>query len=155
MGAVRDPVSVAYDTTVRRVLIAAIRAHQRNRDKPRAAVTFIYSPPRTFRQLDAGGHTEQERGFTRAIYFHIYRVPIKLGLDPVWSARLEWGKITRRPSGWGRPVKVRLFVYGTKAARAAARRGTWITDDGTGTFREGTRRSLPGARIDSQRRRRP
>ena len=151
MPAVRDPLSVTYDAMVRRVLLAAMREGTRvvnGRRRPRIAAVFVESRPAAFRSLDKGGRTKYERAFTRSVYYQLYKVPINQGMDPDWSPRLDWGKIERRGTRWGRVVKVRLFMYGVRSARAAQKRGTWITDEGLGTWAAGTRRSLPGARID-------
>ena len=144
MPAVRDPRSVAYDPLVRRVLLAAIEARQQRK----AAESFVYSPPRDFQFPDKGGLTKDERAFTRSVYYQTYRVPINDGVDPDWSARLTWGKIERRGGRWGRGVKVRLYRYGYGVRHAQKSGQPWITDAGGGSFADGSRRSVPGARID-------
>jgi len=117
-------------------------------DRPRAARTFVYSRPRDFRDgLDAGGLTKDERAFTRSVYYQTDKTGVK-----VWSARLDWGKIERRGSRWGRQVRVRLYVYGSRSLAAASKRGAWSIDEGSGSFAAGSRRSLPGARVDDSRR---
>lgn len=144
MPAARDPLSVAYDAMVRGVLLAAIEA----RRERKAAEAFVPSPPRDFRdRLDKGGRTPDERAFTRSVYYQTYRMPINEGSDPDWSARITWGGIERRGRRWGRVARVRLYRYGY-GRRHAEQRPAWITDTGGGSFAEGTRRSVPGARID-------
>jgi hypothetical protein len=145
MPATRDPRSVAYDGAVRRVLLAAIEA----RRERKAARSFVFSPIGDFRdRLDKGGLTPDERAFTRSVYYQTYRVPVNDGVDPDWSARITWGKIERRGGRWGRSVSVRLFRYGYGHRRAVKGGRPWITDMGTGSWREGSRRSVPGARVD-------
>ena len=143
MPAERDPLSEEYDEPVLRLLRRAARSKP-----PRIVETFVYSPPREFATLDRGGRTGHERAFTRSVYYITYKIPVRLGEDPEWSAKITWGKIQKRSRGWGRPVKVRLFPYG-RGYRKARRSGqTWITDQGQGTWRRGNQRSLIGARVD-------
>lgn len=144
----RDPLSVKYDRTARHVLLTAIRAHQANPRQPRAARVWVHSSGAEFRDLDRGGRTASERAFMRAVYYQI----TKTGRQ-VWSAKLEWGRVERRGSRYGRHLRVRLFRYGSgyRAASRKSDRAQWWRDEGT--WRSGGRRSVPGDRIDSNRRR--
>jgi|SRR5215469_10431551 len=153
-GAQRDALSVRYDGAARRVLMAAIRAHQVNPNAPRAARIFVYSRRKeSFRRLDKGGRTEDERAFMRALYYQTWRVPINLHITPDWSPVLEWGKLERRSHGWGRSCRVRLFRYRSGLAKAAARRADRQWRQDLGTWSTGGQRSVPGDRIDQDRRR--
>lgn len=132
----RDPLSVAYDQRVRRVLLRAIVARRENKAVP----VFVASPPASFRRLDRGGRTAHERAFTRSAYYQVFKVPRNAGELPTYSLKLTWGPIAFRHGRWGRVVRVRLYRYGS-GYRHAQSRPQWITDE--------TRRSVPGARIDS------
>jgi hypothetical protein len=134
--AARDPLSVAYDTRVRRVLIRAIVAH-RNRQ---AATVFIASPPAEFRRLDQGGRTAHERAFTRSAYYQVFKVPRNNGDLPTWSLKLTWGPIRFHSGRWGRIAQVRLFRYGA-GYRHAQTHPQWVTGQ--------IPKSTAGARIDS------
>lgn len=144
MPAVRDPLSVGYDTAVRRVLLAAIRA--RAAGNRRGAHTFIKSPARSFTRLDRGGRTADERAFTRAVYYQVRKVPEQLGQRPDWSVRIRWGKIGRRGGRWGRECWVRVFAYGRGYRHASRLPGSerWAVPGEVAAMQ-----SLPGARIDS------
>jgi len=138
-GAQRDPLSVAYDGQVRRVLIQAIR---RQRNKQAGLIVWIASPRGQFRQLDRGGRTQHERAFTRSAYYQVFKVPYNAGEVPDYSLRLDWGD-ERRASSHGRlarPVRVTLFPFGATSHR---RRGPSYLPEGTGF------RSTLGNRIDS------
>lgn len=135
MPGVRDPLSVAYDSRVRRVLLRAIVARRDRRGVP----VFVASPPAEFRHLDKGGRTRHERAFTRSAYYQVFKVPRNAGELPMYSLKLVWGKAERRSGRWGRTVQVRLFRYGS-GYRHAQDRPQWISDD--------SRRSVPGNRID-------
>jgi hypothetical protein len=134
---VRDPLSVAYDSRVRRVLLRAIIARRSDRGIP----AFVQSPPREFRAPDRGGRTKHERAFTRSAYYQVFKVPRNLGELPAYSLRLDWGKIEFRHGRWGRVVQVRLFRYGSGRRHAEQAGRQWITDDAL--------RSVPGNRIDA------
>lgn len=138
MPGVRDPLSVAYDGRVRRVLLRAIVAR---RDRKGVRV-FVQSPPAEFRHLDKGGLTHHEREFVRAAYYQVFKVPRNAGEMPMYSLKNpKWGPIENRGHGrWGRTAQVRLFRYGS-GRRHAERNPQWITDD--------SRRSVPGNRIDN------
>lgn len=153
----RDPLSVRYDPAATRVLLAAIRAHQRNPGEPRRARIWVGSPGRQFRHLDRGGRTANERAIVRAIYYQTWRLPINLGIVPTWSPDLEWSAIENHGGRYGRYLRVRLYRYGGAKRRQDVLRDRgqegWRDDlDGTGSWRQGTRRSLPGARVDTGRR---
>lgn len=135
MPGVRDPLSVAYDPRVRRVLLRAIVARRNRRGVP----VWVASPPAEFRRLDRGGRTAHERAFTRSAYYQVFKVPRNTGELPMYSLKLEWGKITFRHGRWGRTVQVRLFRYGS-GYKHAQQHAQWITDE--------ARRSVPGNRID-------
>lgn len=135
MPGVRDPLSVAYDARVRRVLLRAIVARRDRKGVP----VFVASPPAEFRRLDKGGRTAHERAFTRSAYYQVFRVPRNERELPMYSLKLDWGKITYRGGRWGRVVRVRLFRYGSGYQHARSR-PQWITGD--------ARRSVPGSRID-------
>jgi hypothetical protein len=79
-------------------------------------------------------------------------VPINAGVPPTWSPDLEWGRVERRGSRYGRHVRVRLYLYGSgrRHADRTGDRAQWRKD--LGTWRSGGRRSVPGDRIDSNRR---
>lgn len=157
MPSVRDPLSVTYDDVTWRLLLRAVRNHQRNPKDPTAAEIFIQSPPREFRQLDYGRRTAHERAFTRSVYYIVFRVPRNLDASPKWSAKITWGPITKSAGGrWGRTARVRLFRAGagTKYVERIMARDPWSEDVAAmGDWRKGTRRSVPGDRIDSGRRR--
>lgn len=147
----RDPLSVQYDPFTHRLLRQAIRS----KSAPRVAEAFIQSPPREFVALDYGRRTAHERAFTRSVYYLVLKVPQNMGAVPLWSAKLTWGPIERRGGRWGRGVRVRLFRYGSGQRYVSEHmaRDPWSEDiDGTGSWRAGTRRSVPGQRIDSGRR---
>jgi len=146
VAARRDPLSVRYDLAARRVLLAAMRA------RPGRARIWVGSPGRQFRDLDRGGRTANERALTRAIYYQTWRVPINLDVPVEWSPDLEWGPIENHAGRYGRYLRLRLF---TKAGGDRHRKGKrgWRDDvDGTGSWRRGDRRSVPGDRVDSNRR---
>jgi hypothetical protein len=152
----RDPLSVTYDDVVMRLLLRAVRSHQRNPKDPTAAEIFVQSPPREFRALDKGRRTAHERAFTRSVYYIVFKVPRNLEVQPKWAAKITWGPIRRSGSRWGRTARVRLFRAGsgTRYVENIMRRDPWSEDiEGLGSWREGTRRSVPGDRIDSGRRR--
>jgi hypothetical protein len=151
----RDPLSVQYDDITWRVLLRAVRNHQRNPKDPTAAEVFVQSPPREFRALDYGRRTAHERAFTRSLYYIVFRVPRLYEVSPKWSAKLTWGPITKRGGRWGRTCRVRLFRAGagSRYVERIMRRDPWSEDlEGLGSWRAGTRRSMPGDRIDSGRR---
>lgn len=131
---VRDPLSVAYDSRVRRVLLRAIVARRDRKGVP----VWVASPPAEFRHLDRGGRTRHERAFTRSAYYQVFKVPRNLGELPAYSLKLQWGPIAFRHGRWGRVAQVRLFRYGSGYKHAQAGQ-LWI---------EGTGRSVPGNRID-------
>jgi len=137
---VRDPLSVAYDVRVRRVLLRAVRAHQLSKGASRGVAAFVASPAGEFRRLDRGGRTRHERAFTRSAYYQVFRVPRSAGELPVWSLKLTWGPIRFHRGRWGRAVQVRLYRYGS-GYRHAQQHAQWITSDAA--------RSTAGARIDS------
>ena len=87
----------------------------------------------------------------RAIFYQTWRQPINAGVPPTWSPDLEWGRVERRGSRYGRHLKVRLYLAqsGTRFAGKKAGRAQWRRDEGT--WRSGGRRSVPGDRIDSNR----
>ena len=137
------------DLTVRRALLAAIRRHQDNPRRPRTTDLWIHSPASQFRDLDAGGMTANERGFTRSVYYQTWRVPINEGVPVEWSARLYWGKLEQRGGRLGRHVRLRLFRYRSgvrHVERTIARGDQWRED-----IEGGYTRSVPGARIDQNR----
>ena len=143
--------SVQYDPGTHRLLLKAIRS----RTAPRVAEAFIQSPPREFRALDYGRRTAHERAFTRSVYYLVLKVPQNMGAVPLWSAKIVWGPVEKRGGRWGRQVRVRLFRYGSgqKYVSQIMRRDPWSEDvDAVGSWRAGTRRSVPGSRIDSGRR---
>ena len=153
MPASRDPLSVSFDPIVTRILGQAVRAHQRDPGRPRATTVFWPSPIREFTQRDHGGRTYHERELIRAVYYRTWREPINDGRRPDWAPVFRWGPIERRGARWGRTVYVRLFIHGSKSAKAAQRKGRggqWKLDEGT--WRSGGRRSVPWDRIDSNRR---
>jgi hypothetical protein len=151
----RDPLSVQYDDITWRLLLRAVRNHQRNPKEPTGAEIFVVSPPREFRDLDYGRRTAHERAFTRSLYYIVFRVPRLYDSSPKWSAKLVWGPIEKRSSRWGRVARVRLFRAGsgTRFVERIMARDPWSEDTlGVGSWRDGTRRSMPGDRIDSGRR---
>ena len=120
----RDPLSVRYDAAVHRLMIRAIRA-QRQR---RGVQAWVVSPGRDLRRPDAGGRSADERAFTRAAYYLVFRLPLNVGAVPAWSLRLSWGEDDElRPSARGRvarPVRVRVWPRG-KARVPADRELRW------------------------------
>ena len=81
MGHSRDPLSVHYDRSARRLLLAAIRA------RALAAVMFVHSPGPQFRDLDQGARwrlTLNERAFTRSVFYQVMKVPPRQ-----WSAEIS------------------------------------------------------------------
>lgn len=106
----RDPLSVRYDTTARRALVAAIRA------RPRAQPVFVATPGPALRATDRGGRTVNERAFTRSAYYITRQMPINAGQTPQWSLKLTWGPLERRGSRYGRVVKLRMYAYGSGRA---------------------------------------
>jgi hypothetical protein len=143
MPAARDPLSVRYDRTARHILLTAIRAHQHNPDAPRAAKVWVHSPGHEYRHLDRGGRTASERALTRALYYQTWRQPINAGVPPTWSLKLEWGRVERRGSRYGRHLRVRLFLArsGARHAASTGERKQWRANEAL--------RSTPGNRIDS------
>jgi hypothetical protein len=127
-GGQRDPLSVRYDRSARRALLAAIRAW---RAGGKTATAWIASePPSQFRNLDTGGRTGSERAFTRACYYQVFKIPRNLGVRPQWSLKLTWGPVERRGSRYGRTVTLRMFRYGSGYAKVAKNpRQSWILDD--------------------------
>jgi hypothetical protein len=151
----RDPLSVGYDELVWRLLLRAVRNHKQNPKEPTGAEVFVQSPPREFRALDYGRRTAHERAFTRSVYYIVFKVPRNEGVPPKWAAKIVWGPITKRGSRWGRTARVRLFRAGSgsRYVEKIMRRDPWSEDiEGLGSWRAGTRRSVPGDRIDSGRR---
>lgn len=148
----RDALSVRYDRTARHILLTAIRAHQQNPRQPRAARVWVHSPGREYRDLDHGGRTASERALMRAIYYQTWRQPINAGVPPTWSPDLEWGRVERRGGRYGRHLKVRLYLArsGHRHASGKPAKSQWRKD--LGTWKSGGRRSVPGDRIDSNRR---
>ena len=135
MPGIRDPLSVAYDVRVRRVLLRAIVARRDRKGVP----VWVVSPNPEFRHLDKGGRTRHERAFTRSAYYQVFKVPRNAGELPYYSLKLVWGPVQLRNGRRGRVVQVRLFRYGSGRAHAE-KSPQWITDD--------ARRSVPGNRID-------
>lgn len=146
----RDPYSELLDPFVAKVLGRAIRS----KTAPRISEAFLASPIREFRDLDYGGRTAHERGFIRAVYYQVIRVPVHHGVPQKWSAKITWGPVERRGGRWGRPVRVRLFKYGSaqRYVEDIMRRDPWSEDAGGGSWSDGTRRSHLGDRIDQNRR---
>jgi hypothetical protein len=132
------------DASVRRVLLQAIRA----RRVGRGVTAWVPSPPGEFRLLDKGGRTAHERAFTRSAYYQV----TKTSPTPLYSLKLTWGKLERRGTQYGRRVRVRVYRYGSGEGHVKKKvREPWIEDiDAVGSWRAGTRRSLPGDRIDSR-----
>jgi hypothetical protein len=126
-GAQRDPLSERYDAAARRLLTAAVAAHQQGRRG--GVVAFIASPPREFTSTDKGGRTAHERAFTRAAYYLVMKVPQHQGVPQQWSLKLEWGPIERRGRRWGRVVRARLFLRSSGARHAAGRPGSSWRDN--------------------------
>lgn len=116
----RDPLSVRYDRTARRVLERAVEARQLGKG---GAVTFVASPPGEFRELDRGGRTRHERAFTRSAYWHVRFA------DPrYYSLKLTWGPLENHAGRWGRRVAVRLFLYRSGYRHASASPSSYIND---------------------------
>jgi len=132
----RDPLSVAYDTRARRVLLAAVQSH---RDGGMGVTVFLPSPPREFRHLDRGGRTRHERQFQNALYYPVFSLPRQARELPQWSLKVTWGKITYHRGRWGRPARVRLYRY-SAGYRHASQHPRWSAGE---MFR-----SVPGARVD-------
>ena len=153
MPAKRDALSVKYDTTARHVLLTAIRGHQLNPRQPRAARVWVHSPVREYRDLDHGGRTASERAFQRSVYYQTWRQPINAGIPPTWAPDFQWGKVERRGRRYGRWLRIRLYLHGSgrrHVDRKLFATQQWRQD--LGTWRSGGRRSVPGDRIDSNRR---
>ena len=126
-GAQRDPLSERYDRAVRRLLTAAVAAHQQGR---RGGVrAFVASPGREFAQTDKGGRTRHERAFTRAAYYLVMKVPQHRGEPQQWSLKLEWGPVERHGSRYGRVVTARLFLRSSGARHAARNPGSSWRDN--------------------------
>lgn len=115
----RDALSERYDRSARRVMSAAVEVHRLMPAKPRSAVIFVSSPPRSFEDLDRGGRTRNERAFTRSVYWLA-----KNDNPRKWSPKLTWGPIARKGTRWGRYVRVRLFRYRAGLAHARSRPDT-------------------------------
>ena len=136
MPPARDPLSVRYDTTVRKALVQAIRS-----GPPREAARFVASPG-GFGKVDRGGRTAHERAFTRAAYYHVRYVPRLRGVPPVWSLKLSWGPVVRTRGGrYGRVVVLRLYRYGSGYSHAAKL-------PGRSQWTAGGFRSEAGRRVD-------
>ncbi len=116
----RDPLSVAYDRTARRVLLAAIARHRAGGG---TVQIWVASPGHEVRRLDAGGLTRHERAFRRALYYPVVQTPRRNQTGQVWSLRV-WppGPFERRGGRYGRYHRVRLYRYGARGYVAAERR---------------------------------
>jgi hypothetical protein len=136
---VRDPLSVAYDSRARYVLLRAIKAHQESKGGSSGVAVFVTSPAGEFRNLDRGGRTHHERAFQNALYRPVFSEPRRRRELPVWSLKVTWGPVRFRGGRWGRQATARLYRYGSGYRHAAAR-PRWTAGE---TFR-----SAPGARID-------
>ena len=136
----RDPLSVRYDLVVRQALVRAIRA-SRNRH---AVTVWIASPRGQFKRLDKGGRTAHERAFTRSAYYQVFKIPYNMGLTPDYSLKLTWGTVLE-PSSKGRLARAcSVRIYPRSQARKPLAGRSWRDDDAY--------RSVPGARIDDNRR---
>jgi hypothetical protein len=136
MGAERDPLSVRYDRSARRLLLAAIGA------RPRGATMWVASPGRAFRELDSGYKfqlTANERAITRAVYYQCKQQPRH------WSPVVDWLRIENRHGRWGRILRVRLVRYGSGYSHASKRPRTSYVN-------RPELRSTPGNRVDAGRR---
>ena len=125
----RDPLSTRYDGVVEQALGRAMRASFQNQ----SVQVWIASPRADFRHRDRGGRTANERAFTRAAYYRVWRFPINeanagRGRGPEWSLKLTWGDDgDRRASSAGRlarPVQVRLWPR----SQARVRGERWNVD---------------------------
>jgi hypothetical protein len=135
-GAERDPLSVRYDRSARRLLLAAISA------RPRGAAMFVHSPGPQFRELDTGYKfrlTANERAMTRAVYYQVKQEPRH------WSAVVDWLRIENRHGRWGRQIRVRLVRYGSGYSHASKRPGSSYVN-------RPELRSTTGNRVDAGRR---
>ena len=125
---IRDPLSEAYDTPVRQMLVQAIR---QLRNHQRGPIAWIASPRHEFRQLDKGGLTRHEREFIRAAYFQVFKVPRKTGAPVHYSMTYEVDRGRREPSAYGRlarPVRLTLHRHGVRGPGGGAMPppGTWV-----------------------------
>jgi len=102
---IRDPLSVRYANSARKLILAGIRA------RPATAAMFVVSPPREFLFLDGGSKfrlTKHERAMMRAVYYQVNKIPPKR-----WSVKITMGRIEKRHGRWGRPMHVRMYTAGS------------------------------------------
>ena len=124
----RDPLSVSFDPQVRQVLIIAIRRLRNHQSGP---LVWLPSPRHQFRNTDKGGLTRNEREFIRAAYWHVFKVPRKLGQPVHYSMTYELDRSRREPSSHGRiarPLRLTLHRHGVRGPGGGKMPppGTWI-----------------------------
>lgn len=136
MSAQRDPLSYAYDSYVRQVMLRAIRAERAGQ----GVQVWIASPRRD--PVDARGLTAHERAFQRSCYYLMWRAYITRHRVPPYALKMTWSGDTRPSSGGrtARRVAVRVFLR----SQARVSKARWTSDPARQSkIADGGRRVVP------------